>query len=222
MYKLSILSTLAFHKKIPLEKIYREGIADIAKADIENGKEFGYTLKLLAVAKSADGKYEARVHPAFVKNDNPLAAVKGSFNAVLIEGDNVGKVMLYGRGAGDMPTGSAVVSDIVYCALQSEHKYYLKKRETALKSKEFTQDSDCEYYIRITAADESGVLAKIAGVFAKNGMSINCMQQRPVEDGNASIIFFSHVTSEKNICKAVEKIKALTSVRSVNAVIRVV
>ena len=122
MYKLSILSSLCFHKRIPLDKIYREGISKISKVDIDAGKSFGYTLKLLAIGKSVNGKIEARVHPTFIKNDNPIASVKGSFNAVLLNGDNVGDIMLYGRGAGDLPTGSAIVSDIVYAAVQSEHK----------------------------------------------------------------------------------------------------
>src|SRR5699024_10232305 len=96
----------------------------ISKIDIEYGKLFGYTLKLLAIGRKVDGKIEARVHPAFVSNDNPLASVKGSFNAVLIHGNNVGDVMLYGRGAGDLPTGSAIVSDIVYAAVQDKHRLF--------------------------------------------------------------------------------------------------
>ena len=121
MYKLSILSSLAFHTKVPIDKIYREGISNISKLDIEYGKKFGYTLKLLAIGKKENGKIEARVHPAFIPSDHPLAAVKESFNAVHIVGDNVGDIMLYGRGAGDLPTGSAIVSDIVFASLQTNN-----------------------------------------------------------------------------------------------------
>lgn len=99
MYKISILSTLAYHKRLPIERVYREGMSQIKIEDINYGKDLGYTLKLLAISKNIDGKLEARVHPSFVKNSNPLATVKGSFNAVLLKGDSVGDIMLYGRGA---------------------------------------------------------------------------------------------------------------------------
>ena len=159
MYKLSILSTLCFRKHVPLDKIYREGISKISKIDIEYGKHFGYTLKLLAIGRKVDGKIEARVHPAFVSNDNPLASVKGSFNAVLIHGNNVGDVMLYGRGAGDLPTGSAIVSDIVYAAVQDKHRLF--SYNSVVTDEDFAVDFEGEYYVRMTVADKAGVLAKI-------------------------------------------------------------
>ena len=136
MYKLSILSSLAFHTKVPISVIYREGISAIDKLDIEYGKKFGYTLKLLAIAKRADdGKIEARVHPAFIPADHPLSSVKGSFNAVFIQGDNVGDIMLYGRGAGDLPTGSAIVSDIVFAAKQTKPQYTTFKNSNDVSKK---------------------------------------------------------------------------------------
>lgn len=221
MYKLSILSTLAFHKRIPLDKIYREGISKISKKDIEIGKELGYTLKLLAIGKLADGKIEARVHPAFIQNTHPLATVKGSFNAVMIAGDNVGDIMLYGRGAGDLPTGSAIVSDIVFCARQTEHilPVFATPRDT-----DFSDDFDSKYYIRMSVADKSGVLSKITGVFGKYDVSIATMQQRQSGDDPAvaSVIFFSHENREKNVMRAISEIKSLNEVKEVDAVIRVV
>lgn len=218
MYKLSILSTLAFHKKVPLDKIYREGISKINKKDIEFGKEFGFTLKLLAIGKVVNGKIEARVHPAFIDNNHPLASVKGSFNAVMIVGDNVGDIMLYGRGAGDLPTGSAIVSDIVYCAKQTEHS--LTVFDNA-KDGDFSDDFECKYYIRMSVADRSGVLAKITGVFGKYDVSIDAMQQKQSGE-TASVIFFSHKNSEKNVMRAISEIKSLNEVKDVDAVIRVV
>jgi Homoserine dehydrogenase len=220
MYKLSILSTLAFHRHVPLEKIYREGISKISKLDIELGKQMGYTLKLLAIGKLNDGKIEARVHPAFVKDSHPLASVKGSFNAVVIEGDNVGDIMLYGRGAGDMPTGSAIVSDIVYCAGQNAHKYNFYD-EKMLSAADFNNNFECEYYVRMSVEDKAGVLAKIAGVYGKYGVSIYSMRQNP-SNGYASIIFLVHKTSEESVNKAIAEIKSLGEVINVDALIRVI
>ncbi len=220
MYKLSILSSLAFRTKVPIDKIYREGITTVGKEDIAYGKRFGYTLKLLAIAKKVDGKIEARVHPAFIPNDHPLASVKGSFNAVHIVGDNVGDIMLYGRGAGDLPTGSAIVSDIVFAAKQSKPKYAPFKNTDKVSDAGFSKDFRCNYYLRMSVKDEEGVLAKISGIFAKNHVSIDTMTQE--NDGvNAKIIFLIHKTGESNINKSVAAISALDCVKSVDAIIRV-
>lgn len=110
MYKLSILSSLAFHTKVPYGKVCREGISSVDKVDIAFGKQLGYTLKLLAIGKNTDKGIEVRVHPTFIKNSHPLAGVSDSFNAVYLKGDAMDDVMLYGRGAGALPTGSSVVS----------------------------------------------------------------------------------------------------------------
>lgn len=219
MYKLSILSSLAFHKKVPISKIYREGISKVNKIDIEYGKQMGYTLKLLAIAKMVNGKIEARVHPAFIPDLHPLASVKGSFNAVHILGDNVGDIMLYGRGAGDLPTGSAIVSDIVFAA-NSKPKYTNFKNSNDVKDKDFSKDFLCEYYIRMNVDDKAGVLAKIAGVFGKNKVSINTMQQQ-AKKGNATIIFLIHKTGENNLNKAVAQLKSMAEIKNIDAIIRV-
>lgn len=221
MYKLSILASLCFNKKVPLDKIYREGISKIDKIDIENGKKFGYTLKLLAIGKLNDGKIEVRVHPSFISNDNPLASVKGSFNAVLLNGDNVGDIMLYGRGAGDLPTGSAIVSDIVYCAHQETHKLSsFDNRAEAVNDDDFETDFECEYYVRMNVMDKPGVLAKIASSFGKYEVSINSVEQIASE-GTANIIFMIHITQESAIIKAIKDIEALPEVHKVNSLIRV-
>ena len=218
MYKLSILSSLAFNKKVPLNKIYREGISKITKEDIEHGKQFGYTLKLLAIGKQQNDVVEARVHPAFLPHSHPLAAVKGSFNAVMLNGDNVGDIMLYGRGAGDLPTGSAIVSDIIYCASQTMHK-----RFDFQEIKSFSDDFVCKYYIRMTVDDKSGVLSKVASVLAKYDISIKSLQQKPRNgDTVSSIIFLIHETNEQSMNKAIAEVKSLNVVKTVDAVIRVI
>lgn len=221
MYKLSILSSLAFHTKVPIDKIYREGISKVDKQDIEYGKRFGYTLKLLAIGKKIDGKIEARVHPAFIPNNHPLASVKDSFNAVHIVGDNVGDIMLYGRGAGDLPTGSAIVSDIVFAAQKSKHKYATFKNTTDIISdKGFSKDFQCEYYIRMTVKDVPGVIAAVSSAFAKYKISINSLQQQ-VKGKLASVIFMIHKTGENSINKAVIDINKLPTIEQVDAIIRV-
>lgn len=218
MYKLSILSSLCFKKRVPIDVIYREGISSIEKIDIEYGSRFGYTLKLLAIGKMNNGKIEARVHPSFISNDNPLASVKGSFNAVLINGTNVGDVMLYGRGAGDLPTGSAIVSDIVFCAQQTKHKVMRFGRVNV--EEDFEDDFECEYYVRMNVVDKPGVLAKIAATFGKYEVSINSVEQIAAK-GAADIVFMIHKTQESAISKAIKEIKSLDIVNKVNSLIRV-
>ena len=221
MYKLSILSSLAFHTKVPISQIYREGISGINKLDIEFGKRFGYTLKLLAIAKRNDeGKIEARVHPSFIPTDHPLASVKSSFNAVFITGDNVGDIMLYGRGAGDLPTGSAIVSDIVFAAKQTAHQYTDFKNSDKVKCSDFSKNFSCRYYIRMNVKDEAGVLAKITSAFGKYNISIDTMQQIN-NDNEATVIFLIHKTCENNLSKATSAISKLDCINSVDAIIRV-
>ncbi len=225
-YKLSILSSLAFHTKIPYTKIYREGITNISVADIEYGKKFGYVLKLLAIGKNGENGIEVRVHPSFIKSSHPLASVGDSYNAVYITGDCVEDVMLYGRGAGALPTGSAIVGDIIYCATHTNYQYStFKNTEEAAQSTKFVENFESAYYIRLNATDRTGVLAKVSSIFAKCKISVAQMLQErgPVgEDGATPVIFITHVTRENNIKKAVQLINESEEVAKVAAVIRVV
>ncbi|MDD4002674.1 MAG: homoserine dehydrogenase [Clostridia bacterium] len=220
-YKLSILSSLAFNVKVPIEKVYREGIRNISKKDIEYGKEFGYELKLLAIGKRGENGIEARVHPTFIKQSHPLASVKESFNAVFITGDNVDDIMLYGKGAGDMPTASAIVSDILYSSGVAEH-YYVPFVNDKNGNGVFNKDFSCKYYIRLTVKDKSGVLAQIAGVLGDNNVSIYQVIQKESLDGKAVIVVMTHTTFETAVKKAVEQLGGLKDVvEKVNALIRV-
>lgn len=222
-YKLSILSTLAYHKKVPVERIYREGISGVSTKDIAIGGSLGYTLKLLAISKNRNGRIEARVHPAFIKNEHPLASVSGSFNAVHMVGDSVGDIMMYGRGAGDLPTGSAIVSDIVYCAKQTKHAYLPFKNDGSSRDCDFITDFESKYYIRLTAIDKCGTLGKISTVFGKNRVGITTVLQKDTvgENGTTDIIFVTHDTFESAVRKALKEISSLEGVKSVDAVIRV-
>ena len=222
-YKLSILSSMAFHTKVPYTNIFREGISKISEQDIANGKELGYTLKLLAIGKNTEKGIEARVHPTFIPNSHPLASVNDSFNAVYLTGDAVGDVMLYGRGAGALPTASAVVSDVIYAATHSDVKYStFRNKATAEKGTKFVSDFYSAYYVRLSVEDRTGVLAKICDIFAKNGVSIVAVAQKGVKESEQHIpvVIITHKTNENAIKKAVAKINALQK-SSVCAVIRV-
>lgn len=222
MYKLSILSSMAFHTKIPYTKIYREGISNIDTKDIAYGRELGYTLKLLAIGKNTEKGIEVRVHPTLIPNAHPLSSVNDSFNAVYLTGDAVDDVMLYGRGAGALPTASAVVSDVIHAATHSEIKYStFKNTATADTGVKFVSDFTSAHYLRLAVEDKAGVLAKISGIFAKYNISIvEVSQKGSMEDGRVPLIIITHKTGENNIKNAVAKINA-SGLGEVQAVIRV-
>lgn len=221
-YKISILSSLAFNSKVCIENVYREGITGIDKEDIAYGKSMGYTLKLLGIGKRSEDGIDVRVHPAFIKNDDPLASVNDSFNAVHLVGDAVGEIMLYGRGAGALPTGSAIVSDIIFAAKHSECYYApFKNNEKGNKETKFVADFVSKYYIRMFVKDEVGVLAKISGQFSKGDISIKEVKQMSSGEGLSEIIVITHPAYESDMKKTVEKINALSEVISIKGFIRI-
>jgi len=223
MYKLSILSTLAFHTRVRISDIYREGITNITPEDIAFGKELGYTLKLLAIAKKHENKIEARVHPTFISTEHPLASVRDAYNAVFIKGDAVGNLMLYGRGAGDLPTGSAIVSDIVNaCLHQSKHVYStLCNGDWKPNEILFDNNWETEFFIRMTVKDKPGVLARIAGIFGKYDVSISSVIQKGRNSNHVPIIFVTHKAKEMSIKKAINEIKNEDIAIKIGNVIRV-
>lgn len=219
-YKLGILSSLAFNKYLPINLIYREGISDIKPEDINYGKQFGYVIKLLAITKRIGDKIEARVHPVMLKASHPLANVSDSFNAVFLVGDNVEDIMLYGRGAGSLPTGSAVVSDIVFAARQHEHARY-QEMLTSFVNKDIIDNFKSEYYLRLTVKDVQGVLAQIANVLSKNKISVTSMRQDSGEGGNVQMIFFTHKAQELDINNALAELENMPHVVKIESKIRV-
>lgn len=223
-YKLSILSSISFHTKIPFSKVYREGITDIDLIDISYGKRLGYALKLLAVGKNSDNGIEVRVHPAFIKNSHPLANVNDSYNAVYITGDSVEDVMLYGRGAGALPTGSAIVGDIIYCATHDNFNYStFNNTEKADPSTKFVTNFESAYYLRLDAKDKAGVLSKVSSVLSKHNISVaEVIQENRKVNGVVPLIIVTHVTFEKNVNKAVDEINSVENLAKVASVIRVV
>lgn len=223
-YKLSILSSLAFHTKIPFSKVYREGITAIDLCDIEYGKKLGYVMKLLAVGKNSDSGIEVRVHPAFVNSSHPLAAVNDSFNAVYVTGDSVGDIMLYGRGAGALPTGSAIVGDIIYCATHDNFNYStFNNTADADPATKFLTNYESAYYLRLDVDDKAGVLSKVTSVLSKHGISVaRVIQEKQNEGSGVSLILITHCTHEKNTDKAVQEINKNGGFAKVVSVIRVV
>lgn len=223
MYKLSIMASIGFHARIHIEDIYREGISGITAEDINYGKQLGFAVKLLAIAKKKGTSIEARVHPTFIPLEHPLASVRNSYNAIFLKGDAVGDLMLYGKGAGDLPTGSAIVSDIVTACQQKGRYTYSTFYNEEKTSEEISIISnwETEFFVRLSVKDQSGVLAKIAGIFGKHNVSIASVIQKDHGKDTVPLIFVTHKAKELSMKKAIDDISQLDEVIKVENVIRV-
>lgn len=226
-HKLSILIMLSFGSFLDFEKIYVEGIRGITLLDISFADEFGYKIKLLAIAKSEKDGIEARVHPTLVEKGTPIADVSGAFNAIYIVGDAVGPNMLYGMGAGMMPTASAVVSDIAQIArgitLGNHHsslpKFY---QEGALLSLIPVSEITAKYYLRFQAEDRPGVLGQIAGSLGKNNISIESVIQKGRQlGGEVPVVIMTHEAKEKDLLSALQEIDRLPAIKGKSVFIRI-
>lgn len=225
-YKLAILSSLAFGTKIKIEDVYREGITKIESVDIQYAKEFKKVIKLLAIVKDNEGRLELRVHPTMIPENHPLANVYDSFNAVLIKGNAVGDLMFYGRGAGDLPTGSAVVSDVVSILrsnIENENLNPVVKNNLWVKEISDISEIDSKYYMRLTVEDRPGVLGEISSVVGANNVSLRSVIQKGLDIGNenkVTIVLVTHMTKEGNIKSAIEELYKLDAVYKINNFIR--
>ena len=206
-YKLSIMASLAFHGRVTYEKVYREGITGVTAADIACGKEMGYVLKLLAIAKRSGDEVEVRVHPTFVPENHPLARVDGSFNACYIYGHSCEDMMLQGFGAGT-PTASAVVSDIINAATNPVHPFpAFANTAEADPSLHFTDNWITRYFIRVLAQDQPGVLAKVAACFSEENVSIASMRQtESAGNGKVHLVFITHEAPEQAMRAALNRL----------------
>ena len=223
MYKLSILSSMAFHAHMPIDVIYREGITKLTRADFETAKLLGYEIKLLAIGKKEGNRIEVRVHPTMLKTTHPLASVRGVFNAVFLTGHAVDDIMLYGRGAGCMPTASAVVSDVIYaCHAHGRHRYMTFENIPGMSDQvELVRDFRCIYCVRLKVTDQPGTMAAIADVFARHGVSLKDVLQLGEADGCSShITFMTYEAQEFAVQAALRDISALPCVRAIESVIR--
>jgi homoserine dehydrogenase len=219
--KAAIIASIAFGARVVAGDVYREGIADVTLDDIASARDLGYVVKLLAVAEELDGEVAVRVHPAMVPVRHPLASVRDSFNAVFIEGDAVGELMLYGRGAGGAPTASAVLGDLVDAA-----KNLVEGRKGATigtlapKPIRPIDAVESQFYLLMEVPDRPGVLAAIATVFAHHGVSIRSMQQRDKGE-EARLIFVTHKARESDLRATVLALRDVEQVTRVGAVLRV-
>lgn len=218
-HKITILASLAYGIPLSFNSVYCEGITKITAQDIAFAREFGYKIKLLAITKILNEEIELRVHPTMIPEDYLIAKVDGVFNAIYVEGDSVGSTLYYGRGAGSMPTGSAVVADIVDIAkgcsmpLDFSEKYPIKPME----------DIESMYYFRFMALDRPGVLSKISGVFGEHNISIaSVIQKGRSREGDAvPLVILTHKAKEKDVLKALKKIEKLPVVAGKSVFIRV-
>jgi len=226
-HKLAILASLAYNIPLSFKEIYKEGITKITSQDIDFAGELGYKIKLLAIAKASDGKLELRVHPTMVPKDYLISKVDGVFNAVYVRGDAVGDTLYYGRGAGDMPTGSAIVSDIVDIARNIKKNTIgripgiktVKGGESRIKK---IEDIEAMYYFRFTAFDKPGVLSKISGILGSCNISIASVIQKGRRIGEAvPLIVLTHTAKEKDVIRAVSEIDKLPVVADKTLYIRV-
>jgi homoserine dehydrogenase len=221
-HKLTLLASLAFGIPVQFDKAHIEGISKLASEDIKLAERLGYRIKLLGITKRRPNGIELRVHPALVPSASLLANVEGAMNAVLVRGDAVGQTLYYGKGAGEEPTASAVVADLVDVTrlhtADPEHRVpHLAFQPDAMSDIPILSIEDVvtSYYLRMTVADQPGVLADIARVLADAGISIGSMIQQPSDaDGSADLIFLTHQALERNINIAIARIEALTFIRS--------
>ena len=227
-HKLSIASAIAFGTRIRFDEVYTEGIAGIDPLDIQYAEEFGYTLKLLAIAR-ADGRLEMRVHPTLIPRTHILAGVKGAFNAAHIHGNAVGNIMLYGMGAGMMPTGSAVTADLIDIArdiisgtpARVPPLAFMPGRQHEIELKPMS-DISTSYYFRFSAVDRPGVLSSISGILGKNDISIAAVIQKGRhEQASVPIVMITHEALEKNVRLALAEIDGMQIVMAPTQLIRI-
>jgi homoserine dehydrogenase len=221
--KLAILCAIAFGLRTRVEDIHTEGIRNISPTDIRYASQMGYAIKLLAIARRHNGRVELRVHPTLVPADHPLAAVRGSFNAVFVHGDGCDEVMLYGRGAGDLPTGSAVAGDVIEAARNIIHNCRGRVLCTCVADADVVPMGEIttSTYLRLQVADKPGVLGRIATVFGEEGVSLASVIQLDTDGQTAEIVMVTHASPEAKMENALTRIKALDVVRDVPARIRV-
>jgi len=212
--KLAILSSLAFNYKMK-DDIYTEGIAELSKFDLEYADKLGYGVKLLAIAKKVDGEIELRVHPTMIPKKHELCSVVNEFNAIYVTGENISECMLYGKGAGELPTATVVVGDIVNIGCKNLPAFF---SDVKIKDIESVKS---RYYLRCRVLDEPGVLAKIAKTLGDNNISISGVQQKEIDKDTVPLIILTHEAVEKDVRKAIKDMDKLDVVKKNVVVIRI-
>jgi homoserine dehydrogenase len=219
--KAAILASMAFHTRVTAADVHREGITEVTAADMASAKAMGCTIKLLCIATKLDDAVSVRVHPAMIPRTHPLAGVGDAFNAVFVEAEAAGQLMFYGRGAGGAPTASAVLGDLVAVSrnrLAGTHA----ASESAYADLPIRPIGDAltRYHISLDVADKAGVLAAVAGVFAKHGVSIATVNQSG-RGNQAVLVIVTHAAADRALAATVAELRALDIVRAVASVLRV-
>jgi homoserine dehydrogenase len=229
--KAAIMASIAFGLNVVAGDVYHEGIGSVTQADIEFARRFNYTIKPLALAERfkatdgdpahAGGEIGVRVYPAMVPNDHPLASVRGSFNAVFVDGGAADQLMFYGRGAGGLPTASAVLGDLVDAATNLRRGTFRPVPTGPRARIRPIDDLETAYYVGLTVSDSPGVLSAVSGVFGRHDVSILAMQQEGSGD-EAQLGFITHTATERNVQSAMAELRQLDSVHDINSLLRVV
>jgi homoserine dehydrogenase len=219
--KAAILASIAFHTEVTADDVHREGILSVTAADIAGARALGFVVKLLAICERCNGGITARVHPAMIPREHPLAAVRDAYNAVFVEAESAGRLMFYGAGAGGQPTASAVLGDTVAIA---------RNMLAGLRGPDASTyaglplvpigDAITRYYVQLDVADRPGVLAPVADAFAQNGVSIKDVRQEGRGE-DANLVIMTHSAREAALAKTVSVLSAMEAVRNVDSVMRV-
>jgi homoserine dehydrogenase len=228
-HKLAIMVSLAYGTPVNVKDIYTEGIAKLSPLDITFAKAFGYTIKLLGIAKLSDGEVEARVHPTMIPSSSPVAGVEGVYNAIQMVGDAVGDIVLYGQGAGSMPTGSAVVSDVISIARNVLHGaatrvppasfQQIHRRPLRIRAME---EITSLYYLRFMVLDQPSVLSHIAGILGHQGISISSVIQKGRRQGQTvPVVIMTHTAQERQVQEALREIDRAAFISEPTTLIRV-
>ncbi len=222
--KAAILASIAFGTRVSIDDVHTEGITSITPEDIAYAKELGFVIKLLAIAKDTPEGIDVRVHPSFIPVSHPLASVNDVYNAIYVRGDAVGETMFYGRGAGEMPTASAVVADIIDAARDIYHGCSGRILCTCFNQKNFLtpEQTESPYYIRLLVEDKPGVLAAIAGAFGAQQVSLHSVIQKRKVDSCSELVLLTYKVSDANIRLAMSTIGGMSVVSQIRGVIRVV
>ncbi|MBM3464038.1 MAG: homoserine dehydrogenase [Armatimonadetes bacterium] len=223
-YKLAILAGIAYRTNVRMKDVHHEGIRNLHPEDIEYSRELGYVVKLLAEASDRDGALELSVAPSLIPLKHPLAAVKDAFNAVLVRAEWAGELMFYGAGAGQRPTASAVVADIVKVLhhIQTGSVGTLPTPPSEQRAVRRLDEREARFYLRLRVADEPGVLAAVALILARENISVQCVIQKGRHaDDVVDVVFLTHEALERNMRRALQKFRLLPAVREVAAMLRV-
>jgi len=220
--KLAILASIAFNSRVTLADVYVEGISRITRADLQYAAELGCTIKLLAVGKHLDEGIEIRVHPAILPKAHPLASVNGVFNAIYVVGNAVGETMFYGRGAGSLPTGSAVVADLIQVIRNIGSQATATMNCSCYQQLPIKKSSEfvTAFYIRLLVKDEPKVLANLALLFAEANISFASIIQKPRENKEAELVLLTHPCREGQLQEALNSVRAYNKVLTIHNVIR--